>query len=53
MIVPFMIASLLGLRFGSRLADTKDPAVLQRWFVYLLVAVALYTGVRSLVALSS
>lgn len=46
-IIPFMIASLLGMRVGTRLADTKDPRVLQRWFVYLLVGVALYTAVRS------
>lgn len=50
-IVPFMITSLLGMRVGARLAGTKDPAVLTRWFVFLLVAVALYTGGRSLVAL--
>jgi uncharacterized membrane protein YfcA len=50
-IVPFMIASLLGLRTGTRMATTKDPAVLQRWFVYLLVVVALYTATRSVLAL--
>ncbi len=50
-IVPFMTTSLLGLRAGTRLAGTKDPTVLQRWFVYLLVAVAIYTAGRSLVAI--
>ena len=50
-IVPFMTTSLLGLRAGTRLAGTKDPRVLQRWFVYLLVAVAIYTAGRSLVAI--
>ncbi len=50
-IVPFMVASLLGMRVGSRLAGTKDPTLLQRWFVALLVAVALYTAGRSLVAI--
>jgi uncharacterized membrane protein YfcA len=50
-IVPFMIASLLGLRVGTRLAGSKDPRVLQSWFVYLLVGVALYTAGRSLAAL--
>lgn len=50
-IVPFMTTSLLGLRVGTRLAGTKDPQVLQRWFVYLLVAVAIYTAGRSLVAI--
>jgi uncharacterized membrane protein YfcA len=50
-IVPFMIASLLGLRTGTRMAADRDPRVLQTWFVYLLVAVALYTGGRSLIAI--
>jgi uncharacterized membrane protein YfcA len=50
-IVPFMIASLLGLRTGTRLATRRDPRDLQRWFVFLLVAVAGYTAVRSLLAL--
>lgn len=50
-IVPFLTTSLLGLRVGTRLAGTKDPQVLQRWFVYLLVAVAIYTAGRSLVAI--
>jgi uncharacterized membrane protein YfcA len=50
-IVPFMIASLLGLKVGTDLAGSKDPSVLQRWFVYLLVGVALYTLVRSVLAI--
>ena len=47
-IAPFLIASLLGLGVGTRLAGTRDPKVLQVWFVYLLVGVALYTAGRSL-----
>jgi uncharacterized membrane protein YfcA len=50
-IIPFMVTSLLGMRTGARLAGTRDPAELQRWFVFLLVAVALYTAGRSLVAI--
>jgi len=50
-IAPFLIASLLGLGVGTRLAGTRDPKVLQVWFVSLLVGVALYTAGRSLNAL--
>ena len=50
-IAPFLVASLLGLAVGTRLASTRDPRVLQIWFVYLLVGVALYTAGRSLIAL--
>ena len=50
-IVPFMIASLFGMRAGSRLADREDPRALQRWFVYVLVGVALYTAARSAAAI--
>jgi uncharacterized protein len=51
-IVPFTIASLIGVLVGSRLASTRDPSSLQRWFVGLLVVVALYTAVRSVLALA-
>ena len=50
-VVPFTIASLLGVVVGSRLASTRPPASLQKGFVGLLVVVALYTGIRSGVAL--
>lgn len=50
-VVPFTIASLLGVFAGSRLARTRAPASLQRGFVGLLVAVAVYTGIRSGLAL--
>ena len=50
-ISPFLISSLLGLGVGTRLASTRDPKVLQIWFVYLLVGVALYTAGRSINAL--
>lgn len=51
-VVPFTIASLLGVVVGSRLASTRDSSSLQRWFVGLLVVVAIYTAVRSGIALS-
>lgn len=51
-VVPFMVASLAGLGVGTRLAGSRDPKSLQTWFVYLLVAVALYTAVDSIAALA-
>lgn len=51
-VIPFTIASLLGVVVGSRLASTRDSSSLQRWFVGLLVVVAIYTAVRSGLALS-
>ncbi|MDP9463250.1 MAG: sulfite exporter TauE/SafE family protein [Actinomycetota bacterium] len=51
-VIPFTIASLLGVVVGSRLASTRDATSLQRWFVGLLVVVAIYTAVRSGLALS-
>lgn len=50
-VVPFTVASLLGVIVGSRLASTRDSSSLQRWFVALLVIVAGYTAIRSGLAL--
>jgi uncharacterized membrane protein YfcA len=50
-VIPFTVASLIGVFLGSRLASTRDPSFLQKWFVVLLVAVALYTAGQSIVAL--
>jgi uncharacterized membrane protein YfcA len=50
-VIPFTFASLVGVVIGTRLAGTKDPTSLQRWFVVLLVAVATYTAVQSGLAL--
>jgi uncharacterized membrane protein YfcA len=50
-VIPFAIASLLGVIVGSRLAHSRDSASLQRWFVGLLVVVAVYTAVHSGLAL--
>lgn len=51
-IVPFAVSSLAGVLVGGRLAGRNDPSKLQRWFVGLLVAVAVYTAVRSGLALA-
>ena len=51
-VIPFTIASLIGVIVGSRLASTRDSSSLQRWFVGLLVIVAVYTAVRSGLALA-
>ena len=50
-VIPFTLASLIGVVIGTRLASTKDSTTLQRWFVVLLVAVAAYTALRSGAAL--
>ena len=50
-VIPFTVASLIGVVVGSRLASTRDSKSLQRWFVGLLVVVAGYTAVRSGLAL--
>lgn len=50
-VIPFTLASLVGVVIGGRLARTRDSSSLQRWFVLLLVAVAIYTAVHSGLAL--
>jgi uncharacterized protein len=50
-VIPFTLASLIGVIVGSRLAGRHDSRSLQRWFVGLLVVVAVYTAVRSGLAL--
>ena len=49
--IPFTIASLIGVIVGSRVASKYDSSSLQRWFVGLLVVVAVYTAVHSGLAL--
>jgi hypothetical protein len=51
-VIPFTIASLGGVLAGGRLAGKVDSSVLQRWFVWLLVVVAVYTATRSVLALA-
>jgi uncharacterized protein len=50
-VIPFTLASLIGVFVGSRLASTRDSSFLQKWFVILLVVVAGYTATSSVVAL--
>ncbi len=49
--LPFTIASLIGVFVGSRLASTRDPSFLQKWFIGFLVVIAIYTATSSLIAL--
>ncbi len=51
-VIPFTVASLVGVVVGSRLASTRDSRSLQKWFVGLLVIVAVYTAVRSGLAIA-
>lgn len=51
-VLPFTLASLIGVVLGGRLAGRRDPSSLQRWFVGLLVVVAAYTAVKSGMALA-
>jgi uncharacterized membrane protein YfcA len=50
-VIPFTVASLIGVIIGSRLSRTRDASSLQRWFVGLLAIVALYTAIHSGLAL--
>ena len=49
--LPFLVAGLLGVTSGKKLADRLPAATMARWFVALLVTVAAYTAVRSAMAL--
>ena len=44
--IPFVVAAVVGVLIGGRLADRIDPQKSLRGFAALLVAVALYTGAR-------
>jgi uncharacterized membrane protein YfcA len=46
-VIPFTLASLIGVVIGTRLASAKQSTSLERWFVVLLVAVATYTALQS------
>jgi uncharacterized membrane protein YfcA len=48
--IPFTVAALVGALVGNRVADRLPSSDLIRWFAALLVVVALYTFVSSLVA---
>jgi len=45
-----LVSALLGMTAGSLLAHRTHPARLRRWFAWLLLAMAVYTGVRSAAA---
>jgi len=49
--LPFTIAGIIGVLVGDRVAGRVPAHKLTRWFVWLLVAVAVYTAAESLVAL--
>ena len=50
--VPFAVSAMAGTLVGSRLADRLPARTTLRWFAGLLIAVAAYTAVRSLVTLT-
>ena len=50
-VIPFAVSSMTGVIAGSRLAATRAPRQLQRWFVVLLAVVAAYTATRSALSL--
>ena len=50
-VLPFTVASLAGVVVGSRLAGKGDPRTLQRWFVALLVGIAVYTAIHSIIGI--
>ena len=49
--VPFAVAAVAGVATGTRIADRLPAQTLLRWFAGLLVAVAAYTAVSSLLKL--
>jgi uncharacterized protein len=50
--IPFTVATVAGAVAGKHLHDRLDPEASLRWFAALLVAVALYTAVQAIVALT-
>ena len=48
--VPFVVASLIGVAIGGRFAGRGDPRLLQRSFVGLLAASAVFTATKSALA---
>jgi len=49
--IPFTVAGMIGVLIGDLIAARVPAGRLIRWFVWLLVAVAGYTAVQSLVAI--
>jgi len=50
--IPFTLAALAGVLTGTRMADRLPAKTTLRWFAALLVAVAIYTATKSLLALT-
>jgi len=50
---PFTIAALLGVSVGKRVADRLPTVTLVRWFVGLLLVLAVYVAIRAGLALQS
>jgi len=50
--VPFAVSAVAGALAGSRLADRLPARTMLRWFAGLLLAVAVYTAGRSVLALT-
>jgi uncharacterized membrane protein YfcA len=49
--IPFTLSGVLGVLIGARLAGRVPANRLIQWFIWLLVAVALYTALRSALAI--
>jgi uncharacterized membrane protein YfcA len=49
--LPFVVAAIAGVLVGGNVADRLDPTRSLRWFATLLVGVAIYTAVRSVIAI--
>lgn len=49
--VPFAISTVAGTLVGSHLADRLPARAMLRWFAGLLIGVAVYTSIRSMMAL--
>jgi hypothetical protein len=50
---PFTIAALLGVSVGKSIADRLPTVTLVRWFVGLLLALAVYVAIRAGLALAA
>lgn len=50
--MPFTLAAVGGVVVGGRIADRLDAERSLRWFAALLVAVAVYTASRAVLALT-
>jgi len=49
--LPFLVATVVGVGIGKRMADKVAARTLARWFAWTLLVVAGYTGLRAAVAL--